>query len=73
MLMPLPATLSALVTDYEKLAAEPAPGDERHGQRLADLAYTLCVSTGTRSVEDALSTARAYLNTHITRTFAPAA
>ncbi|MGQ4351090.1 DUF5133 domain-containing protein [Streptomyces sp. SAS_275] len=73
MLMPLPATLSALVTDYEKLAAELAPGDERHGQRLRDLEYILCVSTGTRTVDDALTTARTYLNTHTTRTFAPAA
>ncbi|MGW6210441.1 DUF5133 domain-containing protein [Streptomyces sp. NPDC055109] len=69
MLMPLPAALSALLTGYEKLAAEQTPNDELHGQRLRDLAYTLCVSTGTRTIDDALT----YLNTHITGTFAPAA
>ncbi|MER5878448.1 DUF5133 domain-containing protein [Streptomyces sp. NPDC060235] len=73
MLMPLPATLSALLTDYEKLAAEQMPNDELRGQRMRDLTYTLCVSTGTRTIDDALTTARAYLNTHITGTFAPAA
>ncbi|MFD7679183.1 DUF5133 domain-containing protein [Streptomyces sp. NPDC060187] len=72
MLMPLPSTLSALLTDYEKLATE-TPNDELHGQRLRDLTYTLCVSTGTRTIDDALTTARAYLNTHITGAFAPAA
>ncbi|MFD6819188.1 DUF5133 domain-containing protein, partial [Streptomyces sp. NPDC060085] len=38
-----------------------------------DLTYTLCVSTGTRTIDDALTTAHTYLNTHITRTFTPAA
>lgn len=73
MLMPLPATLSALLSDYEQLAAEQATDDELHGQRLRDLAYTLCVSTGTRTIDDALTTARTYLNTHLTGKFAPAA
>ncbi|MGW6488403.1 DUF5133 domain-containing protein [Streptomyces sp. NPDC055056] len=69
MLMPLPATLSALLTDYEKLAAEQTPNDELRGQRMRDLTYTLCVSTGTRTIDDALT----YLNTHITATFTRAA
>ncbi|MFI1722649.1 DUF5133 domain-containing protein [Streptomyces sp. NPDC020489] len=56
MLMPLPATLRRLVAEYEKLAATANPGS-----RLSDLEYTLCVSTGTRKVEAALETARAYL------------
>lgn len=61
MLMPLPATLRQLVTEYEALTAN--DGDETAStcRRLADLAYTLCVSTGTRDITDALETARSYL------------
>ncbi|MCX5008609.1 DUF5133 domain-containing protein [Streptomyces sp. NBC_00638] len=62
MLMPLPATLSQLVTAYETLLAEETPdGAAPPSQRLRDLAYTLCVSTGTREIADALDTARSYL------------
>ncbi|MGW7610260.1 DUF5133 domain-containing protein [Streptomyces sp. NPDC054766] len=62
MLMPLPATLRSLVTEYETLLAEElraktAPGS----RRLRDLAYTLCVSTGTRDIADAIEAARSYL------------
>ncbi|MFE1285697.1 DUF5133 domain-containing protein [Streptomyces sp. NPDC058751] len=58
MLMPLPATLRRLVTEYETLLAERT---DPSGRRLRDLAYTLCVSTGTREITDALAVARSYL------------
>ncbi|MGW7608535.1 DUF5133 domain-containing protein [Streptomyces sp. NPDC054766] len=62
MLMPLPVTLYRLVAEYESLLAEESPdGATPPSQRLRDLAYTLCVSTGTREVTDALDTARSYL------------
>ncbi|WP_406368588.1 DUF5133 domain-containing protein [Streptomyces sp. NBC_00647] len=62
MLMPLPATLRRLVAEYETLlAAETLGGATPPSQRLRDLAYTLCVSTGTREIADALDTARSYL------------
>lgn len=54
MLMPHPATLRRLVDDYERArAAETAPGPEAD-----DLAYTLCVITGTRDIAAALAKAR---------------
>lgn len=56
MLMPLPATLRRLLAEHATLAAGDDPGP-----RLRDLEYTLCVSTGTRTVEEALAAARAYL------------
>ncbi|MGW2787466.1 DUF5133 domain-containing protein [Streptomyces populi] len=58
MLMPLPATLRRLVKEYETLLAEQA---DPSGQRLRDLTYTLCVSTGTREITDALAVARSFL------------
>ncbi|WP_406840502.1 DUF5133 domain-containing protein [Streptomyces sp. AHU1] len=58
MLMPLPATLRRLVKEYETLLAEQ---EDPSGRRLRDLAYTLCVSTGTREIADALVVARSYL------------
>ncbi|MEU0788153.1 DUF5133 domain-containing protein [Streptomyces sp. NPDC006173] len=62
MLMPLPATLRRLVKEYETLLAEETLADVTvHNQRLRDLAYTLCVSTGTREIAEALDTARSYL------------
>ncbi|MBA9043277.1 MULTISPECIES: DUF5133 domain-containing protein [Streptomyces] len=63
MLMPLPARLHELVTHYEALLAEEDPGSGAPDPRLADLAYTLCVSTGTRDITHALKAARAYLAT----------
>ncbi|MFF3001032.1 DUF5133 domain-containing protein [Streptomyces sp. NPDC057950] len=56
--MPLPTTLRQLVTEYEALTAEHGASSS---QRLADLAYTLCVSTGTREITDALTVAQSYL------------
>ena len=60
MLMPHPTLLRRLVDEYEALMARTAPGEgpERHDPRVQDLAYTLCVSTGTREVGQALETAR---------------
>ncbi|MBV2355564.1 DUF5133 domain-containing protein [Streptomyces sp. J2-1] len=73
MLMPLPATLRLLVKDYETLLAEETlAGAPAPSPRLRDLAYTLCVSTGTRDTADALRTAHAYLDTHSGRVAAPA-
>ncbi|WP_326841104.1 DUF5133 domain-containing protein [Streptomyces sp. NBC_01558] len=61
MLMPLPSTLRQLLTEYETLRA--ATGTTPPSQRLRDLDYTLCVSTGTREITQALETARSYLAT----------
>ncbi|WP_425424588.1 DUF5133 domain-containing protein [Streptomyces phaeochromogenes] len=63
MLMPHPATLRRLVDEYEALIV---PEDEsgavaKPDQRAQDLAYTLCVSTGTRDVRRALERARRHL------------
>ncbi|GGZ00313.1 DUF5133 domain-containing protein [Streptomyces poonensis] len=61
MLKPHPAVLRKLVEEYEKVSAEKAhEGEERDGRpdrRAQDLAYTLCVSTGTRDVRRALEEA----------------
>lgn len=62
MLMPHPETLRELVAEYEALAAEEAAGGTgRPSRRAQDLAYTLCVSTGTREVRQALAAARRQL------------
>ncbi|MFG2573766.1 DUF5133 domain-containing protein [Streptomyces sp. NPDC048481] len=58
MLMPHPAVLRTLVDEYEALSAD-GTAEARAQER--DLAYTLCVSTGTREVDDALRTARRWL------------
>ncbi|MET7746008.1 DUF5133 domain-containing protein [Streptomyces sp. NPDC005385] len=59
MLMPLPATLRRLLTEYEALLA--AAGTPPPGQRLRNVEYTLCVSTGTREITHALDKAHSYL------------
>ncbi|MFH8468626.1 DUF5133 domain-containing protein [Streptomyces sp. NPDC017991] len=62
MLMPHPATLRKLVGEYEALVAQQAgSGAVKAGQRAQDLAYTLCVSTGTRDVNLALKKARGHI------------
>ncbi|MCZ4507661.1 DUF5133 domain-containing protein [Streptomyces sp. ActVer] len=63
MLMPHPATLRRLVDEYEALIAPEGEGDAvaKPDQRAQDLAYTLCVSTGTRDVRRALERARRHL------------
>ncbi|WP_153182760.1 DUF5133 domain-containing protein, partial [Streptomyces sp. E2N166] len=49
MLMPHPAVLRRLVDEYEAAAlCEHADDTGGPGPRARDLAYTLCVSTGTR-------------------------
>ncbi|MFF0591346.1 DUF5133 domain-containing protein [Streptomyces sp. NPDC003781] len=62
MLMPHPAVLRGLLAEYEAAAVdEPVDATGRPGPRTRDLAYTLCVSTGTRDVRRALETARRHL------------
>ena len=59
MLMPHPAVLRKLVDEYEGLRES---GAGEHHPQARDLAYTLCVSTGTRDVRHALETARQWLD-----------
>ncbi|ELS50389.1 DUF5133 domain-containing protein [Streptomyces viridochromogenes] len=61
MLMPHPVVLRGLVEEYEALMAREGGGEAGKGLRAQDLAYTLCVSTGTREVGQALATARRLL------------
>ncbi|MEU0202889.1 MULTISPECIES: DUF5133 domain-containing protein [unclassified Streptomyces] len=62
MLRPHPSVLRRLVDEYEALtAAEAARGPAEQNPRARDLAYTLCVSTGTRDVRRALEAARQWL------------
>ncbi|MGW7467055.1 DUF5133 domain-containing protein [Streptomyces xantholiticus] len=59
MLMAHPAVLRNLLEQYDTLRilhAENGTPDVR--QRMDDIAYTLCVSTGTRDVDAALVVAR---------------
>ncbi|KQX63879.1 MULTISPECIES: DUF5133 domain-containing protein [unclassified Streptomyces] len=63
MLMPHPAVLRRLVEEYEALTRSGATEEQPQAQAQArDLAYTLCVSTGTRDVRHALETARQWLD-----------
>ncbi|MER5406278.1 DUF5133 domain-containing protein [Streptomyces sp. NPDC002769] len=59
MLMAHPVVLQRLVAEYETLrdlhAENGSPNTE---QRIQDVAYTLCVSTGTRDIDAALIAAR---------------
>ncbi|WUO95103.1 DUF5133 domain-containing protein [Streptomyces sp. NBC_00272] len=59
MLMAHPAVLARLVEEYETVSQLRAGGrQEALRQRLEDVVYTLCVSTGTRDVDAALASAR---------------
>ncbi|MEV6251448.1 DUF5133 domain-containing protein [Streptomyces sp. NPDC051742] len=59
MLMAHPAVLRNLIEEYETLKVLQAEnGREEVRRRMDDLAYTLCVSTGTRDVDAALIAAR---------------
>ncbi|MFE5613560.1 DUF5133 domain-containing protein [Streptomyces sp. NPDC056470] len=59
MLMAHPAVLSNLIEQYETLRVLDAEnGGAEVRRRLDDVAYTLCVSTGTRDVDAALIAAR---------------
>ncbi|HLL36404.1 MAG TPA: DUF5133 domain-containing protein [Streptomyces sp.] len=63
MLMAHPAVLRNLVEQYETLRALHAEnGSLEARQRLDDITYTLCVSTGTRDIDSALTAARRRLN-----------
>ncbi|CAM5473743.1 hypothetical protein SVIOM74S_03454 [Streptomyces violarus] len=64
MLRPHPAVLRHLVDEYEALSAAVAASEQADlSTRVHDLAYTLCVSTGTRDVERALEVAHQWLET----------
>ncbi|MFF0107823.1 DUF5133 domain-containing protein [Streptomyces hirsutus] len=59
MLMAHPDVLKNLIEQYETLRtldAENGSGEAR--RRMDDIAYTLCVSTGTRDIDSALIAAR---------------
>jgi hypothetical protein len=60
MLMAHPAVLARLVEQYEALVVlhGEGSGDPDVRRRMEDVAYTLCVSTGTRDVDAALIAAR---------------
>ncbi|MGW0032716.1 DUF5133 domain-containing protein [Streptomyces sp. NPDC003314] len=60
MLMAHPAVLRDLIDRYETLTAVgAADGDGTQvRQRMDDIAYTLCVSTGTRDIDTALIASR---------------
>lgn len=61
MLIPDPTFLRRLVDEYEELRAEQAATAAEPSPRARDLAYTLCVSTGTRDVRVALESAHRLL------------
>ncbi|WP_037914701.1 DUF5133 domain-containing protein [Actinacidiphila yeochonensis] len=68
MLMAHPTVLTKLVERYEALRllveeqhADGSDSDSNVLQQLQDTMYTLCVSTGTRQISDALSAARAHI------------
>ncbi|MFH8612619.1 DUF5133 domain-containing protein [Streptomyces sp. NPDC018029] len=62
MLMAHPVVLKNLVEQYETLRAVHAEkGTKEARQRMEDVAYTLCVSTGTREIGAALKAARSRL------------
>ncbi|MCF2434291.1 DUF5133 domain-containing protein [Streptomyces thinghirensis] len=59
MLLAHPVVLKNLIEQYETLRALHAEaGTEEARRRMEDVAYTLCVSTGTRDVDTALVAAR---------------
>ncbi|MDX3231085.1 DUF5133 domain-containing protein [Streptomyces sp. ME19-01-6] len=59
MLMAHPAVLRDLIRQYETLLALNADaGGPEVRRRMEDVAYTLCIATGTRDVDSALIAAR---------------
>ncbi|PAM97089.1 DUF5133 domain-containing protein [Streptomyces sp. Alain-F2R5] len=59
MLLAHPVVLKNLIEQYEALRALHAEdGTEEARRRMDDVAYTLCVSTGTRDIDTALVAAR---------------
>ncbi|WP_055554609.1 DUF5133 domain-containing protein [Streptomyces sp. NBRC 110028] len=68
MLMAHPAVLRNLVEQYETLRAlHTDAGGPEVRRRMDDVAYTLCVSTGTRDVDTALATAQDRLSSALAR------
>ncbi|WP_406187817.1 DUF5133 domain-containing protein [Streptomyces sp. NBC_01006] len=66
-----PAVLARLMEEYETVSQLHAGG--RQGavrQRLEDVVYTLCVSTGTRDIDAALASARERMGAAARRTAA---
>ncbi|MFI0943566.1 DUF5133 domain-containing protein [Streptomyces sp. NPDC021020] len=61
MLMAHPTVLLDLVERYELLDSAADGTDPRIAGQLRDTAYTLCVSTGTRDITEALTVARAHI------------
>ncbi|MFI8199488.1 DUF5133 domain-containing protein [Streptomyces sp. NPDC085942] len=62
MLMAHPLVLKNLIEQYKTLRILHAEeGSSEARQRLEDITYTLCVSTGTRDIEAALIAARRQL------------
>ncbi|WP_411103150.1 DUF5133 domain-containing protein [Streptomyces sp. cmx-4-9] len=55
MLLPSPILVHSLLRQYDSLLGQDSPAARRE---LADVTYTLCVSTATRTVEDAVLAAR---------------
>ncbi|MFH8973397.1 DUF5133 domain-containing protein [Streptomyces sp. NPDC017890] len=63
MLMAHPAVLKNLIEQYETLRVLHAESNgEEVRRRMDDVAYTLCVSTGTRDIGAALQAARSRLS-----------
>ncbi|MGW7086802.1 DUF5133 domain-containing protein [Streptomyces sp. NPDC054871] len=63
MLMANPVVLKNLLEQHETLSALNAEkGSKEARQRMEDVAYTLCVSTGTRDITAALVAARHQLS-----------
>ncbi|MEV7194586.1 DUF5133 domain-containing protein [Streptomyces sp. NPDC093510] len=59
MLMAHPVVLKDLIEEYETLRMLHAEsGTEQARQRMDDVAYTLCVATGTRDIDAALVAGR---------------
>ncbi|MFL5996167.1 MAG: DUF5133 domain-containing protein [Streptomyces sp.] len=63
MLMAHPALLTDLLERYEALHVLHAEnGGDAARQRLEDVSYTLCIATGTRDIDSALTAARRQLS-----------
>ncbi|MEV1025091.1 DUF5133 domain-containing protein [Streptomyces sp. NPDC050264] len=59
MLMAHPAVLDDLIQQYETLQdLNAAEGNDGVQQRMGDIAYTLCIATGTADIDAALIAAR---------------
>ncbi|MEB3961586.1 DUF5133 domain-containing protein [Streptomyces kunmingensis] len=62
MITPHPQILRALLSRYAKARVQLVEDDTAANRRLLeDVAYTLCVTTGTREIKDALATAERLL------------